>query len=218
MDDTKWERWGALGGIVFAVLVLVTVILPGEPPGIGDSTSDVVEFIADKGDELRYSAYIGGVATIFLFWWLGSLWRLMRRLEGGSPRLTVAALAGGVLASVFAGIGGIMLGALPIIGVRTLGPGGARAFYVVATCLGFAALFGIAVLVGSASILFIRMRSMGLLGWFGVVVAVVSVFGGYAVASTRDELMALGVIGFLGALLWVVILSVFMLRRAPEPA
>ena len=193
MDDTKWERWGALGGIVFAVLVLVTVILPGEPPGIGDSTSDVVEFIADKGDELRYSAYIGGVATIFLFWWLGSLWRLMRRLEGGSPRLTVAALAGGVLASVFAGIGGIMLGALPIIGVRTLGPGGARAFYVVATCLGFAALFGIAVLV-------------------------VSVFGGYAVASTRDELMALGVIGFLGALLWVVILSVFMLRRAPEPA
>ena len=148
MDDSKWERWGTLGGILFAVCVAITVILPGEPPGISDPAGDVVKFIVDKSDELRWSAYLSGVATIFLFWWLGSLWRLMRRLEGGSPRLAVAALAGGVFASLFGAIGSIILGALPIIGVKTIGAGGTRAFYVVATCLGFAALFGIAVLVG----------------------------------------------------------------------
>ena len=218
MDDSKWERWGALGGILFAVCVAITVILPGEPPGISDPAGDVVKFIVDKSDELRWSAYLSGVATIFLFWWLGSLWRLMRRLEGGSPRLAVAALAGGVFASLFGAIGSIMLGALPIIGVKTIGAGGTRAFYVVATCLGFAALFGVAVLVGSASILFIRTRTNALLGWFGVVVAVVSILGGYAVASSRDEVMTLGFIGFIGALLWVLILSILMLRQAPEAA
>jgi len=218
MDDSKWERWGALGGIVFVVLVVVTILLPGEPPGTGDPAGEVAKFIVDKGDELRWSAYISGVATIFLFWWLGSLWRLMRRLEGGSPRLAVSTLAGGVFASLLAVLAGITLGALPIIGVAQLGAGGARAFYVVATCLGFGALFGIAVLVGSASILFIRMRSHALLGWFGVVVTVVSILGGYAVASSRDSVMMLGFIGFCGALLWVLILSILMLRNAPEPA
>jgi hypothetical protein len=218
MDDGKWERWGALGGIIFVVLMVITIVLPGEPPGISDPAGDVVKFIVDKGDELRWSAYISGVATIFLFWWLGSLWRLMRRLEGGSPRLSVSALAGGVFASLLAVLAGITLGALPIIGVPQLGANGTRAFYVVATCLGFGALFGIAALVGSTSILFIRMRSNALLGWFGVVVAVISIIGGYAVASSRDAVMMLGFVGFCGALLWVLILSVQMLRNAPEPA
>jgi len=29
MDDRNWERWGALGGILFVVLVAITAILPG---------------------------------------------------------------------------------------------------------------------------------------------------------------------------------------------
>ena len=29
MDDRNWERWGALGGILFVVLVAVTALLPG---------------------------------------------------------------------------------------------------------------------------------------------------------------------------------------------
>jgi hypothetical protein len=62
------------------------------------------------------------------------------------------------------------------------------------------------------------MRSNALLGWFGVVVTVVSLLGGYAVASSRDAVTMLGFIGFCGALLWVLILSIVMLRNAPESA
>ena len=35
MDDRNWERWGALGGILFVVLVAITAILPGYPPKTG---------------------------------------------------------------------------------------------------------------------------------------------------------------------------------------
>jgi len=29
MDDSKWERWSALGGILFVVLILVGGVSPG---------------------------------------------------------------------------------------------------------------------------------------------------------------------------------------------
>jgi len=41
MDDSKWERWGALGGILFVVMVVVAAFLPGSPPTTNDPTGDV---------------------------------------------------------------------------------------------------------------------------------------------------------------------------------
>jgi len=26
MDDSKWERWGALGGVLFVVLVIASIV------------------------------------------------------------------------------------------------------------------------------------------------------------------------------------------------
>ena len=58
MDDSKWERWGALGGILFVIMVLVSVFLPGSPPKTSDSAAKIVKFFADNGDEIRWAAYI----------------------------------------------------------------------------------------------------------------------------------------------------------------
>jgi hypothetical protein len=46
--------------------------------------------------------------------------------------------------------------------------------------------------------------------------AVVSVFGGFAVASTRSVVFDLAFASFLGMLLWVLIASILMLRTTPE--
>jgi hypothetical protein len=219
MDDSKWERWGALGGILFVVMVVVAAFLPGSPPATNDPTGDMVKFIADKGDQIRYAGYVGALATVPFFWFLGSLWRLLRRAEGGEPRLTVMATLGGVFAGVIGALGGVMLATLPIIGVKTLGPGGVRAFYIFITCFGFTALFGIAIVALASSVVFLRYRAMPtVFGWFGILVAVVALIGGAAAVSTRDAVFTLGFAGFLLASLWVLVLSVLMLRSAPEAA
>src|SRR5262249_55220165 len=127
MDDSKWERWGALGGILFVVMVVVSAFLPGSPPKLTDSTADMVKFVADKDDQLRLAGYLSAWATVPFFWFFGSLWRLLRRAEGGEPRLTVMAALGGGFAAVIGALGGVMLATLPIIGVKTLGPNGVRA-------------------------------------------------------------------------------------------
>ncbi|MEX1008282.1 MAG: hypothetical protein WD271_10620 [Acidimicrobiia bacterium] len=219
MDDSKWERWGALGGILFAVLVAITFFLPGSPPKTSDSATKIAKFIADKDDALRWSGYIGAVAVIPLYWWLGSVWRLMRRSEGGSPRLAVAALSGAVFASVLATIGGVTLAVLPIVGVRTLGTGGARTFYLLSTNLAISTEFGLAVFLGAFSALIIRSRVLPpVLGWLGALIALVAVVGGAAVATTRDAIFVVAFVAFLAFLVWVLVVSILMLRGPQESA
>src|ERR1700704_4099555 len=92
MDDSKWERWSALGGILFVVLILVSAFLPGSPPKTSDSAAKIAKFVVDKHDELRWAAYLGALAAVPLFWFAGAVWRLLRRAEGGEPRL--AAMGG----------------------------------------------------------------------------------------------------------------------------
>ncbi len=217
MDDSKWERWGALGGIVFAVLVTVSALLPGSPPKTSDSAAKIVKFFADNGDEIRWAAYIGGLATLALFWWLGSVWRLMRRAEGGVPRLAVVAIAGAVFASATAAIGGVLLAVVPIVGVGTVGgPGPARFFYVLSTNVGTATEIGIAALIGSFSAVIIRSRVLpSVLGWLGALDRAHRAW--WAQASWRrptTRSLRSRSWGSAAAGLWVLIVSIFMLRAA----
>jgi hypothetical protein len=218
MDDSKWERWGALGGILFVVLVLLSAFLPGSPPKTSDSTADMAKFIVDKGDEIRIAGYLGAIALVPFFWFLASLWRLLRRDEGGAPRLAVMAALGGAFSATVGALGGIVLALLPM--VRTsLTPGLLRTLFILSTNIAFMALFGIATLVLSASVVFIRSRGVPVwLGYLGILAGLVALVGGGATVSTNDTLFTIGFIGFLLATLWILILSIVMLRHAPEAA
>jgi hypothetical protein len=218
MDDAKWERWGALGGIVFVILVLASAFLPGSPPMTSDPTSEMAKFVVDKGDEIRIAGYLGAVAVLPFFWFLASIWRLLRRGEGGTPRLTVMAALGGAFAATVGAVGGIVLALLPMVR-SSLTPGLLRTLFILSTNIAFMALFGIATLVLSASVVFIRSRVMPVwLGYLGVVAGVVELVGGGATVSTNDTLFTIGFIGFLLATLWILLLSIFMLRSEPARA
>jgi hypothetical protein len=211
MDDRNWERWGALGGILFVVLVAITAVLPGYPPKTGDSAAKIASFIGDNGNKIRWAATTGGLAVIALFWWLGSVWRLMRRGEGGSPRLAVTAFAGAIFAAVMATIGAVSLAVIPVIGTHTFARSQIRYFYIMSSNLAVATMFGAAVFVGAFSLLIIRRRVLpAVMGWLGLIVAVLGILGGPVVSSTRDAFFYLAFAGFVAFLAWVVIVSILM--------
>ena len=211
MDDRNWERWGALGGILFVVLVAITALLPGYPPKTGDSARKIADFITDNGDEIRWAATTGGLAVIALFWWLGSVWRLMRRSEGGSPRLTVTALAGAVFAAAMATIGAVNLAVIPVIGTQTFERSQIRYFYILSTNIAVATLFGAAVFVGAFSLLIIRRHVLpAVIGWIGLIVALLGIVGGPVVSSTATPSFTFGFAAFISFLAWVVIVSILM--------
>jgi Domain of unknown function (DUF4386) len=221
VDDSRWERWSALGGIVFVVLVLVSAFMPGSPPKTSDPTSKIVDFVHDHGGAIRWAGTVGALATIALFWFLGAVWRVLRRAEGGSPRLTVVAVIGAVFASVMAAVGGITLSVMGIVGPK--GAGGSaniRVLYILSTNLGIGTVVGIAVFLIAFGIVIVRTGVFPRwLGWLGFVVALVAVAATGAISSTRDVFFDLGFAAFLGFLLWLLIVSVMMLTgRGSEPA
>lgn len=219
MDDRRWERLGALGGVVFVVMMLVTAFLPGDPPATGDPPSEVVRWIVDHGDEIRWAGYLGALAVLPLFWWVGSLWRLLRRAEGGTPRLAVTAVLGVSFAAVAGAVSGVMLAVLATSAARGLDEVQLQVLYLLATDVGFVSLFGIAAFVGASSIVFVRSRAMpAALGWFGLAVSAVAVVAGYGAVSTRDALMVVAFLAYLGAMLWVLVTSILMFRSGREPA
>jgi hypothetical protein len=217
MDDARWERWGAIGGILFVICIVVSGFLPGSPPMTSDSVREMAKFVADKGDEIRIAGYLGAVAIIPFFWFLGALWRLLRRGEGGSPYLAVMAALGGAFGAVTGALGGIVLAVLPLTR-SSLTAGSLRTLYVLSTDIAFMALFGIATLTLSASVVFIRSHVMpAWLGYLGILTGIVALIGAGATVSTNDTLFGFGFAGYVLSALWVLILSILMLRGSREP-
>jgi hypothetical protein len=214
MDDSRWERWSALGGVLFVVLILGSGFLPGSPAKTSDSPQKIAKFIGDHHDAIRWAGYVGVLAVVALFWFLGGVWRFLRRAEGGVPRLAVTAVGGAVFAAATSAIAGIVLGAIGILGVR--GSGGAittKFFYVLSFNIGAATSVGAAVFVGAFSAVIIRSAVLPkALGWIGALIAVVLLGAGAAVASTRDAIFNLSFGGFLAFALWILVVSIMMFR------
>src|SRR5262249_11764299 len=160
-------------------------------PKTSDSAAKIAKWVVDHDNKIRYAGYLGAIATVPFLWWMSSLWRMLRRAEGGSPRLTVMAGLGAAFTTVFGALGGVLLAVLPIVGVKDLGPTGTRTFYILATDVGILALIGVAVLTAASSAVVFRSRVLPVaVGWLGALVAVVALVGAYATVSTSDTIFA----------------------------
>src|SRR5689334_20842200 len=96
MDDSlKGERYAALGGgVLFIVLVIASIVIPGSTPMSSDSPTKILNYFRDHKHEIEVAAFIGGLAAVPILWWAGSLWARLRRAEGGQPRLALVAVLG----------------------------------------------------------------------------------------------------------------------------
>lgn len=199
MHDAKWERWSALGGALFAVLIAVSALMPGTPPKTSDSAGKIAEFV-------------GAIATFALLWFLGSVWRVLRRAEGGEPRLTVVAILGAMFAAVIGAVGSILLAVLGIVGVAGAGrANNLRVLYIVATNVGLGVVLGLAVFLSAFSIVIVRTGVLPRwLGWVGLLLAPLSLVSTGALASTHDVFAGTGVASFIGATLWLLVVSIMM--------
>jgi len=218
VENSFWERWAPVGGIVFAVLIAVSGLIAGSPPKLTDPTGKIVKYLTDHQGVLRWSAYIGAVGTGFALWWAGSVWRTIRRAEGGSPQLAVTAVGGLLLGLSVAMVGSIITAVLatPGVGVGT-GAGGVRFFYILGTALFGGVGIGVIAFAGAFSVVIIRTRVLpSFVGWFGLLVAIVWIPGAAIMSTTRDEVYYITFAGFLLFALWALVTSITMLRRPVE--
>jgi hypothetical protein len=220
VDESRrsWERYGALGGIVFVILVIVSIAISGSTPKSSDSATKILKYFHDNTDGIKVGAFLGGaVAAIPILWWAGSLWARLRRAEGGQARLGLIALLGLVLAGAGQVVAQGILAAVAL-DLKDVGATEAKFFFLLYQAIGAASSTGLAVLVLATSMVVLRTKVFPVwLGWVGVVDGILFVVSAYAIATTSDGIAAFGFVSFIVWAIWIVILSVLMFRT-PEPA
>ena len=213
----KWERYGALAGIVAVALIVASVLTAGSPPKASDSATKILKYFRDNKDGIKVSAFLGGLVTLPILWWAGSLWAKLRRAEGGQPRLAVVAVLGLLLTGATQAVSGAIT-ATVALELKSVGPTEAKFFFVLSFGLGAAGVMGVAVLVLATSVIALRTRVFpGWLGIAGLIITVALIVSSASVASTSDALALVGLVGILLWALWVIVLSVLMFS-ATEPA
>lgn len=213
MDERGSERSLALAGIVGVVLLVVSALIQGNLPKPDDPVGKIAKFLVDKGDEIRWAGFVGALGSIVLLGWLGAVWRLMRRTEGGEPMFAVAAAGGAVFALALVNVSAVLLSVMAIIGPAALG-NDTRTLYLLTNNLIAAGAMGLALFTGAFSTVIIRSGALPrALGWLGALIALALLAAGGGIASTRTVFFYLGFGGFLAFSLWTLAVSGLMYRR-----
>jgi hypothetical protein len=211
MDDSRWERYAAVGGVVFVVLNIIGALLPGAPPAADDSAAKITEYFRDHTGAIEAAQVFLGVGTIGLVWWFGSLWRMMVRAEDGRPRMAIVALLGLAAAAGLVLLSGALTSATALR-IDDVG-GGSRFFYVLAGVVIATAGFGIVAFLGAVCALNYRTNFMPqwitYLGWLAA-----AGFLGATLGSVSDNaaFLVLGFVSFLLWCVWIIGVSVVMWR------
>jgi hypothetical protein len=219
MDDTRWERYGALGGVVFVVLVVASILATGGNVMASDSASKILKYFSDHQDGIKVSAFLSVLASVPIIWWAGSLWARLNRVGDRHNRLAVIA----VLGLLIAGVGNLTQTAVNA-GValerQSVGATTAKLFYVLSTTFGAGGLVGIAVLVVATSVAAFRLGAFPRwVGWLGLVDGIVLLVAAASIATTSDAISTLGFVGFGLWAVWMIATSVVMYRATyTEPA
>jgi hypothetical protein len=216
-DDMKWERYGALGGIVFVVMVVATIVISGSSPMASDSPAKILKYFHDNQDGIKVASFVSALAAVPILLWAGSLWARLHRSGDTQFRLAIIA----VLGLLLGGTGNLTqtaLNATVVLELKNVGANEAKFFFVLAQGFNAAGAIGLAVLVLAPSLAVFRFRAFPVwVGWIGVLDGIAFLIAGYSLATTGDAIGAFGFAAFILWAIWIIITSIIMFR-AKEPA
>jgi len=188
-----------LTGVVFVVLVVIAFSIAGEPPEADSSSQEIVDFYVDNKDSVSTGAFVATLAVLFLVFFANHLRRVLE--AAGDAALSATVLVGAAMMAVGVAIDSTISLALAqaaedieATSVQTLQALWDNDFLPIA--------LGTVVFLISAGISIVRTAAVPRwLGWVALVLAVLGV-------------TPLGFVAFLGAGVWILVVSVVLALRA----
>jgi hypothetical protein len=189
-----------LTGVLFVVLTVVSFLVGGEPPDPDDRVGEIVEYWVDNDAANMVGAVIESLAAVSLLFFAASLRRVLRRDEEVAGVLSVAALAGGIVAAAGIGVDASIRFAAADL-ADEIDPGTIQTLNAMWSNFFFPMVIGLATLILATGLSALRTRVIPVwLAWIGFVLVVVF-------------FTPAGFIAFLASSLWILIVSILLWRR-----
>jgi hypothetical protein len=205
-------RFAALGGVAYFGLILAFLSQLEGTPKATDSSRQVFNYLSAHHGGLQAAAVLIGFAMPAALLFLSGLFRALREAEGGTARLALAALGGGILAAAAGATGALILGTTAA-SINDLGPASAHVWWTMYLMSIGATLLGLLLAIGVTAIISLQRRLFA--RWFAlasVALALLSIAGaftiGYATTATYDLSGAAIVLDSI----WIFLVSLFLWR------
>ena len=210
---TMSGRVAALAGAVFVVLSAISYsVLNNVPNPFTDSGQKILSYLALHQGQLQLSAVLTALAMSAVLVWAAGLYRALRRAEGGTPGLAMAAFGGAVLGAASTLALAVIEGTVATR-FHDLGPAGARVFWTVLLLTAGAGLVGLLVVIGATAIVSLRAHLFP--RWFAVastVLALASAVGACIIGYTPVGIQVVAGLAFTFDGLWILMVSIYFWR------
>jgi hypothetical protein len=213
LDESRWGRLAATGGVAFVVLNLAGTFAPGAPPASDASATKVATYFRDHAGAIKAQQLLGCLGIVALYWWFGALWRIMSRAEGERPRLTIVAAV-----SLATGLALAMIsGAITATAAVRIDSGNTilRLLWTF-SLVGFATA-GLAIgtfLIAACAVIYRTEVTPRWTSYLGGVAAVAFLVGSIGTVSDSNVINIFGLVAFLTWGVWILAMSAFMWRGA----
>jgi hypothetical protein len=214
----QWDRLGAGLGIVFVALQLGLGAALGGAPALDAPQAEIQRYLVDDGGNVLLAATLGTLSAFFFILFLGTVRTFLQTAEGRPGSLSTAVFGAGLVTIALATTASLPTVALAWGDTAAFAdPGLVQAAWNLNTLalvpIGSSA--GAFCLAAAAVILRTRVTPAWV-GWIGVMAGVVSVIATFFLladdpASPLGTPANLG--GFLLAMLFILLLSIFMTIR-----
>lgn len=198
------NRLGALSGVGFIVAIIAGFLVVGEePPGTDDGVPEIIEFYTDNDTQIWIAISLTMVAATLLVLFAGYLRKVLRAAEGEGHMLSSVVLAGAAVLATGAAIDATLSAAL-VDAADEVEPAAVQSLNALWNNDWVPFALGALIMVLAAGLSIIRHGALPKwIGWVAVVLAVVMV-------------TPIGFVGFLGAGLWILVVSILLAMRADE--
>lgn len=219
-----WRASGAIAGILFVVLLVLTIVVNGGAPMPDKSAAEIVKWYSSHRSQIYLSAMFGTLASIALFWFLAYVRQVLAGRSAVFDLLRDGLVISGLSTAVVGGINAIPQVALAVTANRPdLPPNDTVVRMLVDMNQLFFSPLGIFLSLTMAilaAILLMGGLAPRWAGWIAALSAMASLIGSCAnffpdLHGKPNPLALLGFLGVLPFLVTILITSIMLLRGAP---
>ena len=212
---TSWTRITPIAGLITVLLIVVGVATYANL-SVNDPTSTLTNaLLQNKGRALvSTDAQLLSVIPFLVF--LAGFSQMLRRAEGREGPYALLTVVGGVGLALIIVLWQAALGAT-VLAAQYTGVEQARPLIALGDTLDQVSPLPLAVFAGAASLHILQTGALSRwIGWLGALTAILAAFGGLDIVDAESLLDKVGLIALVLWLVWMIAVSISLLRRRGE--